>query len=170
MIIVSEYQLQCVVRRKERRLFESVDTNNKGYVTLDEIITWRERYEMEGEQQLDMDLPLLTMQPDLTRSLVALYHFDVRLDGHLTFDEFLLMLDYLRKVDLDEDHDQTYCWCVPRRWFRRKRPRRRSEALSAAQTKFHVDGNTERILSHKACTPLSCCASACMPHEPLTLR
>jgi hypothetical protein len=157
----SKFQLQCVWCRKERRLFDSVDTNHKGYVTLDEIISWRESYDMEGVQQLDMDLPLLTMQPDLTRSLVALYHFDVRLDGHLTFDEFLLMLDYLRKVDQDEDHDETYCWCLPKRWFRRKRPRRRQDTASASQTKFHVDGNTERILSHKACAQFAHFSSIC---------
>jgi hypothetical protein len=30
-------------------------------------------------------------QTDISRSLVALYHFDVGLDGHLTFEEFLLL-------------------------------------------------------------------------------
>eukprot|EP00961_Rhodomonas_salina_P252580 3414023-Rhodomonas_salina.1 len=47
-----------------------------------------------------IDLPLLQIQPDLSRSLVALYHFDVRLDGHLNFEEFLLLQDYLREVRL----------------------------------------------------------------------
>jgi len=47
-------------------------------------------------------------QTDISRSLVALYHFDVRLDGHLSFEEFLLLQDYLRQVTV---------LCVPESGF-----------------------------------------------------
>ncbi len=79
-----------------------MDVHHTGYVTLDEIIQMREQIQRRGcvdDAELDrLDLPLLQLQPDLSRSLVALYHFDVGMDGHLNFEEFLLLQDYLREV------------------------------------------------------------------------
>lgn len=136
--------------RRERRLFDLVDINHTGYVTLDEIISFRERNDARAEMDLHkMDIPLLNMQPDLTRSLVALYHFDVRLDGHLTFHEFILLQDYLRKVEL-QDEDEVMCWCFPKKWFRRRRLKRKhrteDEDLSSLTPSRHL---AERLLSRK---------------------
>mmetsp|Transcript_71312 Transcript_71312/g.190407 ORF Transcript_71312/g.190407 Transcript_71312/m.190407 type:complete len:164 (+) Transcript_71312:327-818(+) len=76
--------------RRERRLFDKIDDRCTGYVTLDEIINFRERMQaLHGSDPVDV--PMLDLQPDLTRSLVALYHFDVQLDGKISFDEFLLL-------------------------------------------------------------------------------
>ena len=52
-------------------------------------------------------------QTDISRSLVALYHFDVRLDGHLSFEEFLLLQDYLRQVWKPPQNLVLTVLCVP---------------------------------------------------------
>mmetsp|Transcript_62919 Transcript_62919/g.150547 ORF Transcript_62919/g.150547 Transcript_62919/m.150547 type:complete len:926 (+) Transcript_62919:90-2867(+) len=112
--------------RDERRLFDMVDIHRTGYVTLDEIIHFRENFErmQAAKDSLEMvALPLLEMKPtDISRSLVALYHFDVRLDGHLSFEEFLLLQDYLRQVEKPEE--EVWCWCIPRLWSKRGRKRK----------------------------------------------
>lgn len=111
--------------RRERRLFDMIDHNHTGFVTLDEIISFREQHEETDD--LAGDIPLLNIQPDLTRSLVALYHFDVHLDGHLNFDEFILMQDYLHKVERTLDDDDVICCCIPKSWFKRRRVKKKKK-------------------------------------------
>ena len=125
--------------RKERRLFDAIDAHHTGFVTLDEIISFRERHEDVSEHEigtgLQTDIPLLSIQPDLTRSLVALYHFDVRLDGHLNFDEFILMQDYLQKVERTLEDDEVICCCIPRMWFKRSRVKKKSQGKKSVAFK-----------------------------------
>jgi len=140
--------------RKERRLFDMMDRDHTGYVTLEEIIAFREHHEEADE--LAGDVPLLTIQPDLTRSLVALYHFDVHLDGHLNFDEFILMQDYLQKVERTLEDEEVICCCIPKTWFKRKRvkKKRRGGARGASEeSSAPMHGNSERVIARKVALP-----------------
>mmetsp|Transcript_44110 Transcript_44110/g.139184 ORF Transcript_44110/g.139184 Transcript_44110/m.139184 type:complete len:811 (-) Transcript_44110:902-3334(-) len=120
--------------RKERRLFDAVDTHKTGYVTLDELIHFQEQA-VQGSSLEDLDIPLLTFRPDISRSLVALYHFDVALEGHLSFDEFLLLQDYLRQVEYPDE--EVVCGCIPhpKVWLKRLKKKKGRKSTN--------DGNNE---------------------------
>jgi len=127
--------LRCRFRdfqfRRERRMFDMVDTHNTGFVTLDELIQFRDRLRIEGAQ---LDTEMFGMQnghhaPDLSKSLLALYHFDVARDGHFTFEEFLLLQAYLQDMEHDND-GAVVCRCIPKNWLKYSWLRRKLKILS----------------------------------------
>ncbi len=107
--------------RRERRLFDMLDTRNSGYVTLDELISFRDKHDNGSESQGQK-------APDISRSLLALYHFDVALDGHFTFEEFLLLQAYLQDVEHDSDV-ALVCRCIPANWLKSSFWRKKLRAL-----------------------------------------
>jgi hypothetical protein len=105
--------------RKERRMFDMVDTSHTGYVTLDEIIQFRDKLHVEnpnGDTEM-LDVHKEQTAPDISKSLLALYHFDVALDGHFTFEEFLLLQAYLQDVEHDND-GAAVCNCIRKNWLK----------------------------------------------------
>jgi len=125
--------LRCKFRdfryRRERRTFDMLDSHHTGYVTLDELINFRDRLRVEGTQLEALAGNGQHAHHDLSKSLLALYHFDVALDGHFTFEEFLLLQTYLNDVEHDND-GAVVCRCIPKNWLRSSWWKRRLRALS----------------------------------------
>jgi len=124
--------------RKERRLFDMVDSSHTGYVTLDDIIQFRDKLRLENP---DADTEMLDLHneqnaPDLSKSLLALYHFDVALDGHFTFEEFLLLQAYLQDVEHDND-SAVVCYWFPKNWLKPSWWRRRLKHFCHRAKKGH---------------------------------
>lgn len=127
--------LRCRFRdfrfRRERRLFDMVDSHHTGYVTLDELIRFRDNNQGRFlDPQVNRIVEMRSGgNTDVSKSLLALYHFDVALDGHFTFEEFLLLHAYLQDVEHDDD-EAVVCRFIPKNWLRASYWRRRLRALS----------------------------------------
>jgi hypothetical protein len=110
--------LRCKFRdfryRRERRAFDVLDRHHTGYVTLDELINFHDRLRTEGVEVVNIGQHA---HHDLSKSLLALYHFDVAMDGHFTFEEYLLLQTYLNDVEHDKD-GAVVCRCIPKNWLR----------------------------------------------------
>jgi tRNA A-37 threonylcarbamoyl transferase component Bud32 len=127
--------LRCRFRdfrfRRERRLFDMVDTHHTGYVTLDELIQFRDnnKAHFKGAAENISTTEGHGGHADVSKSLLALYHFDVALDGHFSFEEFLLLQAYLQDVAHDDD-GAVVCRCIPRNWLKASWWRRRIKYFS----------------------------------------
>ena len=143
--------------RRERRMFDMVDTHHTGYVTLDEIIQFRDKLHVEntnGDAEM-LDLNKEQNAPDISKSLLALYHFDVALDGHFTFEEFLLLQAYLQDVEHDND-GAAVCYCIRKNWLKPSWWRRRFKHLYHKIKRGHCKRETNGPEGPEEEQPLAC--------------
>mmetsp|Transcript_16412 Transcript_16412/g.38604 ORF Transcript_16412/g.38604 Transcript_16412/m.38604 type:complete len:960 (-) Transcript_16412:258-3137(-) len=88
--------------RRERKLFDLLDKDKNGKVTLDDLLRLKEQPLLAQELQ-KLNIPHFQLKKkDVTRSLLTLYHFDRTRDCEMDFNEFLNLINYLRALDEQE--------------------------------------------------------------------